>query len=256
MIKAAQRYLRLWLVLLLASPLLCPSPLAQEITFGTENHAPYNFVDKNTGEIVGLAVDVVKAMLNAAGDYDSKIKMYPWARIYNMALTKKNVAIFSMTYTKARDPLFKWVGEIHESKNYLWKEAARRDIQINSREDLNKYKIVVQRNGADHQTLLTVYGLSKNLHVVTNTEQRFNLIFNKHGDLFTEAPFTLKWSLDKSVYDFNLLEKVYFIPELGGSLNLAFSDETSDKVVNRYKKALKEIKDNGVHQAIIKKWTE
>ncbi len=244
-------------MLIIQAILFNPVSWGQEIIFGTENHAPYNFLDEKSNKIVGLSVDVVHAMLDAAEDTDSKIKMYPWARIYNMALTQKNVAIFSITYTKARDPLFKWVGEIHESKNYLWKHIDRRDIEVNSRVDLPKYKIVVQRNGADHQTLLTEYGLSENLHLVTNTNQRFSLIFNKHGDLFTEAPFTLKWSLDHyDIYDYNLLEKVYFISELGGSLNLAFSDETEDIVVDRYRKALQQIKDNGVHQAIVKKWTE
>ncbi len=231
---------------------------AKEIIFGTENHAPYNFIDPESNEIVGLGVDVVKAMLNAAHDTDSKIKIFPWARIYNMALIQENVAIFSMTHTAAREPLFKWVGEIHNSKNYLWKNVSRSDIKITSRSDLFKYKIVVQRNGADHQTFKNIYGLDekKNLHLVTDTKQRYKLIFNQHGDLFTEAPFTLKWNLESYKYDFINLEKVYFVPELGSSLNLAFSDETDDSVVNRYRHALKEIKANGEYQAIIKKWTQ
>ncbi len=232
-----------------------PASWSQQIIFGTENHPPYNFINVQTKNIEGLAVDVIKAMLVEAGDAENKIKMFPWARIYNMALTQKNVAIFSMSYTKERDPLFKWVGELHNSKSYLWKDSSRDDITINSREDLSKYKIVVQRNGGDHQIFKNEYGFEDNLHLVIDTQQRYKLIFRGRGDLFVETPFTLKWQLGRYDYE-NRIEKVYFIPEFGASLNLAFSNETDDIVVNRYKKALTQIKQNGTYQTIIKKWTE
>ncbi|MEH6348102.1 MAG: ABC transporter substrate-binding protein [Bermanella sp.] len=242
-------------IVLIISALFAPISCSQQIIFGTENHAPYNFINDETGKIEGLAVDVIKAMLVEAGDTENKIKMFPWARIYNMALEQKNVAIFSMSYTKERDPLFKWVGELHNSKSYLWKDSSRGDITINSRQDLSKYKIVVQRNGGDHQIFKNEYGLKDNLHMVIDTQQRYKLIFRGRGDLFAETPFTLKWQLGRDDYE-NRIEKVYFIPEFGASLNLAFSNETDDIVVNRYKKALKQIKKNGTYQAIITKWTE
>ena len=242
-------------LLLIILALFSPFSWSQPIIFGTENHAPYNFINEQTNEIEGLAVDVIKAMLIEAGDTENKIKMFPWARIYNMALEQKNVAIFSMTYTKERDPLFKWVGELHNSKSYLWKHSSRDDIRVNSREDLAKYKIVVQRNGGDHQVFKNEYGFKDNLHMVIDTQQRYKLIFRGRGDLFVETPFTLKWQLGHYDYE-NRLEKVYLISELGASLNLAFSNETDDTVVNRYRTALKQIKKNGTYQKIIKKWTE
>ncbi len=254
---AKASHITIWpmFVLLITSALFIPASWSQPIIFGTENHPPYNFINEETNEIEGLAVDVIKAMLIEADDTENKIKMFPWARIYNMALSQKNVAIFSMTYTKERDPLFKWVGELHNAKSYLWKHSDRVDITVNSREDLANYKIVVQRNGGDHQVFKNEYGFKDNLHMVIGTQQRYKLIFRGRGDLFAETPFTLKWQLGHYDYE-NRIERVYLISELGASLNLAFSDETDDVVVNQYRKALQQLKKNGQYQKIIKKWTE
>ena len=52
--------------------------------------------------------------LQAAQLRDYQIRLYPWARAYDMALKEPNVLIFLIARTSARETQFKWAGRNHE----------------------------------------------------------------------------------------------------------------------------------------------
>ena len=95
-------------ILLIASLILLSAPplLSTELTVLTENLPNLNYL-KNS-ELVGLSVEIVREIQKRIGSHE-QIRVYPWARAYNLALKEENVVLFSITLTKARKDLFKWI---------------------------------------------------------------------------------------------------------------------------------------------------
>ena len=60
---------------------------AEHITIVTEHLPPYNYLED--GEARGMSTEVVQAALDAAG-HTYEIRFMPWARAYQIALTKPN----------------------------------------------------------------------------------------------------------------------------------------------------------------------
>jgi len=227
-----------------------------QLLFGTEVYAPYNFVDSQTGEISGFSHDIVKALIAHVGDeVNAKIEIYPWARIYYMAQHIENVGIFSMVHSKARDKMFKWVGVLYYPDAYIWKLRERADIQVNTKTDLKRYKTVVINDGIDYQILTREYGLSMGDHLlaITSTEQKLLMLTSGRAELFEYGELALRWKMHLMGLDFSLVEKVMPVPEMT-SLSLAFSLKTDDAIVQKYRQALLDIKQNGTYQTILHKW--
>jgi len=245
--------------LILLTILICVSSnvkSSQEtIIFGTENYAPFSYKDPDTGEIEGLSVDIVRALLNAANDRKSKIKIYPWARIYNMALQQKNIAIFSIVRLQEREKLFNWAGTLYNPKMYIWKLASRNDIEVINSADLKNYKIAVNNQGIDEIILTKRYGLTrdKQLQQVSQTTQKLFMLLRKRTDLIEYGELALQWKMNQLNFDFDLLKKVMILPDTT-KFSLAFSKQTDDKIVARYQKALEKIKKNGIYDKIVAKW--
>src|SRR3990167_4825058 len=93
--------------LLLAGALAASQASAQTIRAVTET-TPYTY---QKGErVVGTATEVVEKTLQAAGQTDYQVRLYPWARAYDMALKEPNVLIFLIARTPVRESQFKWAG--------------------------------------------------------------------------------------------------------------------------------------------------
>ena len=97
---------------------LAPAAVANgELTLTTENYPPFNMLDDDTGRIVGISTDIVRAVMTRAGQ-SYNMSFLPWQRAFNDALTKSNTCVFSTTETKERLPQFKWVGPL-VSNNWI-----------------------------------------------------------------------------------------------------------------------------------------
>lgn len=100
-----------------------------KIKIYTTDFPPYNYIDRS-GDLVGITTDTVKAVLrevNVEGEFIHK----PWSRIYVEAQKEPNTLIYSITKTKEREDLFKWVAIIAPSTYRIW-AMKDRNIIINS----------------------------------------------------------------------------------------------------------------------------
>jgi len=91
---------------LFSSALLAKTP---PLLVVTEDLWPFNYLEDN--QIKGSATVLVKRILKQA-DMDYTLALLPWARSYQMALTKPNVLIYTINKTPERDEKFHWVTEI------------------------------------------------------------------------------------------------------------------------------------------------
>ncbi|GLX77121.1 hypothetical protein tinsulaeT_04610 [Thalassotalea insulae] len=221
----------------------------------TEHFPPLQILDKEPQSLRGMAVDVMEKLLSITKT-KGKIEVLPWARAYELALTRPNTLIFTIIRTEEREPHFKWVGSIAPiGFNYIWTLKTRTDVKITNWQEAQKYHAVAQRNGAQSIKLASQgFEELKNLYLITNYGQGIQMVLNGRADFFLGSDFLAGLFLRHLNISKDLFTKS--LPHsYDESLNIAFNKQTPDHLVNDFKKALAQIKKDGTLQKIVDKWT-
>lgn len=123
--------------LALWSGLVCAAD-APMLKLLTEDYPPFN-MQSTTGQISGMATDIVRELMARAG-YRYSIELLPWLRAYNRAVLEPGTCVFSTTRTEQRENQFKWVGPVVENP---WVLYARADDprQIRNLEATRPYRL-------------------------------------------------------------------------------------------------------------------
>ena len=231
------------------------SAVAQEqIRIVTEELPPYNMT--RDGKLTGLSTEVVQAVLKEVG-VEANIQSMPWARAYDIALNSENVLIYSIARTTQREHLFKWVGVVAPMDWYLY---ARPDshITLNSLDDARRYQIATVKEDAGEQYLLAKhFSVGKNLQ--SNNKYAYNYEKLKLGrvDLWISIELNARYLMRQAgdTPD-KVAVPVLRLPDLGEGtgLHMAFSAQTSDAIVERFRQGLETIRKNGTYAAIAKRW--
>ncbi|MBF0289991.1 MAG: transporter substrate-binding domain-containing protein [SAR324 cluster bacterium] len=228
---------------------------AEEILIVTENFPPFQIAEKQSnGKVGGVSTEIVQAILKEVG-MEATIKVYPWARAYKTAQKKKNVLIYSIGRNEERENLFKWVGTITNLKNYFYRLGSRGGIKVTSLEGAKQYITAVPRNDFRHLFLEGQGFGQKSLHIVTKTDQTVKMLFKEKVDLLIEDELAMPYQLKRLKFDPAHVAKAHFIPEASVDLYMAFSKQTSDNLVNKFKAALEKIKKEGTYDKIREKWS-
>lgn len=220
----------------------------ESITIVTEEFPPYSYSDN--GKITGIGTETVFAVLNDL-KIKPEIKIYPWARAYKMALSQKNVLIFTISRTQQRENLFKWVGPVAPSSVALFSLQKRDDMTINSLNDAKKYKI-----GAVREDARTQYLLSKDftrIDQVTNDTQNLKKLLANRIDLWLVDELTAYYMIKENGYANKIFKKVYGF-QISSGAYMAFSKSTSDELVETFRKSLENIKIDGTYAKIVEKY--
>lgn len=216
----------------------------------TEEYPPYNYIDSKK-EITGVSTEVVKEVLKETGS-DAKIELLPWARAYQMSKDEKNVIIYSIVHTEERENQFKWIGVITHIKTVIIKLKSRKDIEIKNKEDLKKYRVGVVRGDYGQDYLLS-NGI-KNIDLVSTGELNLKKLLGGRVDIIFTEEDAVKNRMKILKLNYENLEIAYYIDDINGEVEMAFGTKTADEVVDKYRKALQKIKDDGRYDEIQKKW--
>jgi len=118
---------------------------AEDIHLITEDSPPFNYIDAETGQITGVAHELVLVLMQGAGlSYHSEL--LPWQRGYRLSLKKPNTCIYGVNRTPEREELFEWVGPLFESGWALY--GYDPDIQIEKLSDITDQVVVVKAGDA------------------------------------------------------------------------------------------------------------
>ena len=220
----------------------------------TEHYPPYNM--KIDGKLTGMSVEILNEMLKQMQSKQSigDVKLSNWSRAYTITLKKKNTMLFSTTRTKERELLFKWVGPIKNVDIGLI-APKRKNIKINNISDLNKYIIGTVSKDVGEQLLIKSGVRKKNMQYVSG-ENAINLSFKKMKrnriDMFSYNTTVAFENAKDNGLDSNLYEIVYVLEK--NALYFAFNLKTDDEVIEKWQKALDQIKQNGTYSKILKKY--
>jgi len=221
-----------------------------EIDIVTEHFPPYQIVENKKIQ-GGLSIEIVRELLNETG-IEAPIVAYPWARAYRIGLNGENVMIFSITRNEERENLFKWVGSIIGSKDYFWSLKEANEIKIDSLEAAKKYLIGVPRDDNQHQFLKR--NDFTNLYIVPDFDTALKMLYARHIQAVMGPEISIAYRLSKLNLDYSMLKKQYEIGQQWGDLSIAFSKNTPDELVTRFRLALKKIRDNGTYDEILNRW--
>ena len=243
-------------IILIALSCLYANP---KITVLTEHLPPLNYTDAKSkifvknDKITGFSTDVVREIAKRTKT-DIVIKLMPWARVYKMAQIDKNTAIYSMTRTKKRENMFKWVGPLAKKQSRFY---ARRDstIVLKSLNDAKKYRIATVKDDSKEQ-FLKDHGFTKleSLQSVPKWELALKMVQASRSDMLISTNFDLP-ILAKN----NGFKPTDFKPLLTVQnylLYIGFSKSTDDKIVNQWQKALDDMKADGTYEKLVKKWAK
>jgi len=206
----------------------------------TENYPPLNYMED--GILKGSSADFVKKGIKNIG-FDIPIKVYPWARSYEMAKEQENVFIFSISRTPEREDLFKWVALINSQNVYLY-ALSDREITINNLEDIKKYKVSAMSEDFTEQGLKRL-GYGDYIISAPNQEVSVAQLFNRRTDLWiaTARDEALDKICEEAGYDSQNLKVVFEIDELKFDIYIATGLKTSDEVVRKFREAMPKTKD-------------
>ena len=212
---------------------------SQNIQVVTEEFPPYNFSEN--GEVVGVSTEVVRAVFDKL-NLDADIGIYPWDRAYHMALQQKNTLIYSILRSKKREKLFQWVDVVAPIQGCLFSLKSNENIKITKLADIKKYSIIANRTEVIAQDFLE-NGLAdkSKLRLTISTDENFSMLLAGRVDLLASPQLSLYHLIKSRGYQpENVVVKSHCFEE--GSLYMAFSLNTSEELVKKFRQALTELK--------------
>ncbi len=169
------------------------------------------------------------------GVSDQPIKMVPWARGYLLVQQKKNTVLFTMSKTKEREHLFKWVGPIFRSRQVLV-GLADSPIKIASLEDAKKYSIGTIRDDVGENSLIKAGFDWEKLKSVAGLEQNINKLLFNRVDLICQSEASIRDVINMKNYDASQFKTVFVVTEKGNYY--AFHKDTPDELIRSFQHAL------------------
>ncbi len=231
-------------ILVLISPVLLHAAALQILT---EDLPPMNYV--RDGVLTGPSVEMVKEIQKRIGSTE-EIQVYPWARAYQIALEVENVVLFGVTRTPNRENKFKWVGPLAAKRDILIAKKGS-NLIINSLEDAKKVGRIGVLRGDTKEEYLEMHGFT-NLEPVSDERKNAQKLMLGRIDLWVFKKPGLKTVCDLAGVDDSAMEEVFHLRET--KLDIAFSLQTPDAVVEQWRAAFADMVADGTVAAIQKKW--
>ncbi|MFT5294272.1 MAG: polar amino acid transport system substrate-binding protein [Colwellia sp.] len=206
----------------------------------SEIYPPYQMLNEE-GELQGWAADKVKAIFQQSS-VEYKVKIYPWARAYQTALTEPNVFIFSLLRTDEREQLFRWIAPLCMIKFSFYRLKNRPDIQVNSLAEAKNYLIAAQKGQASAEYLLRLgFEPEKHLSISYNNDNFIKMLAFGRVDLIVLSSTHFQSLINtKSPYT-EIIEPIFPINYLTRNLYLASSINSSPEIIKRLHNAYDEL---------------
>jgi len=168
-------------ILLLLLGTVYPARAVTLSLLAEEGNPPANYSDPHSGHVVGIATEIVEAMMAAAG-VEYVFTVLPWGRAYQTTLREANTCLFSTNRTPEREPLFKWVGPMTAGGWVLFARADATFAPLRSIEEARPYSIGTRVNDAVETYLLSVGGL--HIESVSNATLNLKKLESRRIDLW------------------------------------------------------------------------
>lgn len=224
----------------------------QALMLVTEDNPPFSFRDE--GKIGGYSAELVEALVRETQSSIDHHDLFPWARAFQIALSVENVLIYSITRNEYREPLFKWVGPIADNSKHLYRLKSRDDIQVSSFADAENWIIGTVRSDSMSRVLLeNGFVEGQNLDMVMDKNTNIRRLIVGRVDMVVNTELSMIYLLNKLNVDRSEVEIAYSFPPSDGYY-IGFSRNTSDEIVSEFQLALHRLREQGVVEALMRKY--
>lgn len=218
--------------------LLSQPARAGEITFVTEEYAPFNYSDNGT--IKGIAVEQVHQIAVAAG-LSYRIEIMPWARAVVLAERRRDHCVFTTGHNRARDKRFRWVEPLLKDQMVMVKLKGS-DVAATAPSDIHKLRVGAQR-GDFAVEALREHGFL-NIDLAADISVSLGKLKSGRIDLM---PTSVK-SYEKMLKDGQPVEKAMLLD--GQIYGIACHTSMPPETIEAMQKALDELIASGKQDAI------
>lgn len=222
-------------------------PPSRPLNVLTEEWGPITFEDH--GQARGFAVDVVDEIQERIKS-DSIIQVVPWTRGFHEVKSQPNVVLFTVFRSKEREKLFTLLGPIAACEVAFYGLADGK-LDIKNIDDAKHVIAIAAKADTWFASTLEKAGF-KNLLLTKNPQQEARLLAAGRVDLISNDPVVI----EKAFEDIGRKElklKRYLTVEKG-DLYIAFSRGTQPETIDKWKKALEEIKKDGTFAKLQQRW--
>jgi polar amino acid transport system substrate-binding protein len=165
--------------------------------------------------------------------------------------------IYSIARTPQREALFKWVGVIAPTRWYLFSLPGT-EFHLKSLDDARNYQIATVKEDVGEQYLIDHgFEIGRNLQSSNKYAHNYEKLKAGRVDLWISNELNAHYLVRQaSGNPDELAVPQLSLDELGGTngLCMAFSLNTPDELVERFRKALARLHADGRYDAITVKW--
>jgi len=208
------------------------------IELTTEELVPFSMLQGD--EVTGISTAILREVFRRNG-FDYSIKLIPWIRAYQTALSKSDACVFSATRTPDREALFKWVGPlVHDD----WVVFALADsaIQARSIEDLRPYRTASTPGDAE-----AIYMMEHGLTVeLSPTTEQLRMLVSKRIDFW--ATTKARGRFVAVAQGLHLRELLTLMPV---DMFLACNPQVPDTIIDQLNKTLAQMAQDGATKEIL-----
>lgn len=226
-----------------------PRDNANPLLLLTEPNPPINFMDPVTGQLIGLAADKVRLMMEDTG-LAHEYRILPWPDALRQLDGTRQACIFLMNLTEDRQPLYQWVGPLMEGG---WALFAPLGFQrrVTSAADLSGLRIAVQQGGALERHLRDITRDVPDVVLVTQQgAAEIATIFNGQADLYAGGAWAAPYQARKADMPVRMVMR---LTRSVGSM--ACNKVVQPETVRRLQVALDKLSRDGRGMAIEKRYS-
>ncbi len=214
------------------------------IFLGNRNFYPYEFIDDN-GEASGFNIDVINTISKVINK-ETVVRLLPWEDVLKTINTKGNHAVLCLIYSKKRSE------KLYLSKPFniiSYSIFTRKDLLINSLDDIRGKRIIVQKGGVAEDYLVE-NNYSPNIIEVKDHESALRLLSSGKYDCAFLSYLTAIHYIKKLKLK-NIRSSVSAFP----SKEYCFATNKTDTLlITKINNAIDVLKNNGEYYNIYNKW--
>lgn len=242
--KHINRIILIILIFIIPKPLLA---YGEDIIIigGDRNYPPYEYIDEN-GDYRGFNVDIMRALAIELG-IDIRFKPMDWKSAIKALENGEIDAIQGMSYNEDRAKKYEF-SEKHLENSLIYfvpKEASF----IFELSDLKGKKVAVQRNDLAENVLSQVDNVD--IVMLLDLEEALDKLVNKEVDVVLGSKLVGTYIIRKKDLSDEIKMVGYEFNQTPYSI--AFK-KGNDQLKNKFDKALKQLKEDGIYQKIYEKW--
>ena len=197
-----------------------------------------------------LPTQIALSLLEITKD-NPEIKVLPWARAYNIALTKKNTLLYSISRTPTREPLFNWIGDFEDEKYFVW-GLKKNNNDKKEPQNISKGSYSTYRGSNEFDYLNKRPDIT--LQTVVYPSQRLHMVIAERVDYFVESEPTLDESCTNLNIDCDQFIKIKEVQQLNTPLSFAMSKNSDPDLVKKYQDAFSYLINSGKLAQVISNW--